>query len=180
MKLNLKSLLLVAVIASTTMGAQCISVNDDSVIVVNIENVTGHYAITPTATVFGNPNECVVKQVSDYIDSDYGIVQSGRLVDIQYQASGTFANGNVSGGTVSVNGVTILTYSGSWTALTTKQSLLTGNTVTKVQAGVDALINAVKNQQPITLCVNGTFSQPAPAGLAVDVTVFAQVDVDPD
>lgn len=180
MRLNSKSLLLIALIAGTTMGAECISVDDDSVIVVNIENITGNYAITPGALVFNNPNNCVTKQVADYLDTDYGLVVGGRLVDITYKANGTFTGGNISGGAVTINGVNILSYTGPWATFTTTQSLLTGTTITKNQAGVDALLLAVQNQQPITICVAGTFSQAAPAGLSVDVNVFAQVDVDPD
>jgi hypothetical protein len=179
MRVDRKFVLLTALLAFTTMGAKCISVNDDGVIVVNIENVTGTYNITQGATLFANPNDCVTKQVSDYLDSDYGVIKGGRLVDIQYQAFGVFA-GNINGGTVSVNGVQILSYSGPWSTFTTRRSLLLDTHLTRHPAGVTALLAAVENQAPIVLCVGGTFSAPAPSGLSVVVEVFAQVDVEPN
>jgi hypothetical protein len=180
MQLNKKSILLIALIAGTTMGAECISVNDDAVIVVNVENVTGHYLIGQGTTSFTTPNNCVTIQPADYINEDYGLVQNGRLVDVKVKANGTFG-GSVTGGAVTVNGVNLVTYSGTWTALTTEQSLLSENSLlTKNQAGVTTLLSAVENKQTITLCAAGQFSQPAAANLSVDVTVFAQVDVKPN
>ncbi len=181
MRFDRKSILLVGIIAGTTIGGTCIpTVNDEGRIVVNVQDVSGHYTIAQNSSNFGNPNNCVTKSVSDYLDSDYGTVVGGRIVDVRYKANGQFA-GNVVNGVVTVNGATLLTYSGPWSALLTEQSLLAGSSIiVKVAAGETALTTAVMNGSPITLCVAGGFSPNTPAGLSVDVAVDAQVDVNPD
>jgi hypothetical protein len=176
MRMYPKQLLLIAALASTTMAASCITEREDAIIAVNIENVTATYAITPGATQFNNPANCITKNTADYIDSDLGIVTGGRLVDITVQSIGTFA-GNVNGGTITVNGVQVVSYTGPWNSFNTPQSLLTSPLLVRNAAGVNTLIAAIVAGQPVTVCTGGTFSQAATTGMSVKVDVFAQADV---
>jgi hypothetical protein len=178
---NRKSIVALALIAVATMGAtQCLpELATDPRVVVNVENISKTFPITPTATIFGNPNDCTTVTATQYLDTDYGTVVGGRVVDVVYQTFGTFGANIVNGG-VTINGVQLLSYSGPWSTFTTRRSLITDNVITKNQAGVNALITAVTNGQAIQICVTGQFSQPAPSGLTVFVEVTAQVDFIPD
>lgn len=180
MRFKTKIPLLLAFLLVGTTGATCITVDDDNVIVVNVDDISGTYNITPGALFFANPNDCVTKTVSDYLDSDYGLVVGGRLVDVHYQAYGTWA-GSIQGGSVSVNDTQMLTYDGPWSSFTTKQSMIDPNTILNVEsAGVLELLRSVQTGGNVMLCVGGNFSQAAPAGLSVKVTVFAQLDIEPE
>jgi hypothetical protein len=178
---NTKSLVILAFIALATMGAsQCVpTLADDPRVVVNVENVSNTYTITTGTTSFTGSNNCKTVTAAEYLDSEYGTVVGGRVVDIIYQTFGTFGANIINGG-VTVNGVQILSYSGPWSTFTTRRSLITDNVITKNQAGVNALITAITNSQAIVICVTGTFSQAAPAGLQVFLDVTAQVDFIPD
>jgi hypothetical protein len=173
------ALLVVAFVAVASLGATCISINDPGVFAINLQNVTGNYAIQPGVLQFGNPpgsNSCATVNAGSYIDQNFDVIKGGRLVDIIVTTHGSFA-GNVSNGQLTVNGTPLLSYGGSWNAFNTPQSSLTSALLTRNQPGVNALINAIVNQQHITLCGSGAFNQATVAGLSVDVEVFAQVDV---
>lgn len=172
-----KSLALVAAIATTSMASQCFSITDPFVVSVNVQNVTGTYNVTP-GTVNFDPS-CRTEDPSSYLDANYDVVSGARLVDVTVQTIGAFA-GSVNGGQVRVNGVTLVSYNGSWNAFNTAQSLLQNNTLlTRNTAGVNTLLSAINAQQPIIICHAGAFSQAAPAGLSIEVKVFAQVDATP-
>lgn len=179
MHANRRSALLVAFIAVASLGATCISINDPGVFAINLQNVTGNYAIQPGVLQFGNPpgsNSCATVNSGSYIDQNFDVIKGGRLVDLIVTTHGSFA-GSVNNGQLTVNGTPLLSYGGSWNAFNTPQSLLSSSLLTRNQLGVNTLINAIVNQQNITLCGSGAFSQAAAAGLSVEVEVFAQVDV---
>jgi hypothetical protein len=180
MRVSRTLLALVPLIAITTMGEQCFTFNDDGVIAVNVDDVSGTYNITTGALQFANPNRCVTKFPSDYLDQDFNSLKGARVVDVTVQTIGTFS-GTVSGGSISINNTQLVSYSGAWSTFNTQQSLLTSTALTRNQAGVNAFIAAVtaNPQQPVIVCVDGTFSSAAPAGLSVKVTVFAQIDIIP-
>jgi hypothetical protein len=175
-KAGRRFLLPLALLVSFTTAAKCITVADDPTIVVNVENLSHTYSVAPGTTSFTNPNDCVVRNVADYLDEEYGDIVGGRLVDVQVQTFGAFS-GSISSGSVSVNGIQMLSYNGPWSNFETKRSLLTGSELQRHSAGVDELIDAVANSQPVTLCVGGSFTEAAPSGLSVKLDVLAQVDV---
>lgn len=177
MHARLKCLALVAGLATTALGAQCFSITDPFVVSVNIQDVTGTYAITP-GTVNFDPS-CRTENPADYLDQNYDLISGGRLVDITVQTIGQF-DATVNNGAVTVNGTPLVTYGGSWNAFNTEQSLLAGGSLLNSNAaGVTELLDAVQDQQPLTICHQGSFSQAAPAGLSVVVKVFAQVNATP-
>lgn len=105
-------------------------------------------------------------------------MSDAHLVDATVQTVGGFA-GSVIGGVITVNGTTLATYSGSWSAFNTPQSILTSTLLVRNAAGVTVLLNAIQNRQTLTICDGGQFSSAAPTGLQVITTIFAQVDVTP-
>ena len=157
-------------------GAKCITIADDATISVNIENIGSTFLVSPGTTEFTNPNNCVTRNSADYVGAGYGQVIAGRLVDIQLQTFGSFA-GSIVSGSVSVNGIQILSYNGPWSNFATKRSLLTGTELQRQSAGVDELLAAVEDNNPVTVCVGGGFSQQAAAGMSVRVDIIAQADV---
>ncbi|HSA55582.1 MAG TPA: hypothetical protein VLE53_07745 [Gemmatimonadaceae bacterium] len=177
MHTRVRSLVLVAAMAAAAMGAQCFSITDPFVVSVNIQDVTGTYAITP-GTVNFDPS-CRTENPADYLDANYDLLSGGRLVDITVQTIGQFG-GTVNNGAVTINDTPLVTYGGSWNAFNTEQSLLSNSSLLNSNAaGVTELLDAVQNQQPITICHQGSFSQAAPAGLSVVVKVFAQMNATP-
>lgn len=174
---KLKSLALVAAMTMTGLGAECFSVTDPFVVSVNLQDVSDTLPITPGATDF-DPG-CRTINPSEYLGQSYDLVSGARLVDVKVQTLGQFG-GNVSGAEVRVNDVELLSFSGSWNAFNTEQSLLSNSSLMSLNpAGVTTLETAVETRLPLTVCHAGAFSQPAPAGLSVVVTVFAQVDATP-
>lgn len=172
-----RSILTVAVVALVSMAAKCFSITDPFVVSVNVDDVTGVYEVDPNTVSF-DPS-CSTRNPDDYIDPDFELQAGGRLVDITVQTIGAF-NGNVVGGTASVNGSTIVSYNGPWSSFNTPQSILVNNTLlTYNQDGVNALLTAVQNRSPITICHGGAFSEATPGGLKIEVKVFAQVDARP-
>ena len=178
MRSTARSMALLVLLFFVTTAEDCITFNDDALISVDIQNVTGTYPITTNTTSFNNQNDCVTKNPNDYIDQDLANIVDARLVDITVQTIGTFA-GNVSGGAVTVNGATLISYSGSWAAFNTPQSLLTSQLMQRNQAGVNALRSAITSGSPIRVCASGAFSQPSVAGMSVRIDVFAQADAEP-
>lgn len=176
MKSLAKSALLAAGLALPTMASQCISITDPLVIAVNVKDIKDTYNITAGAQTFAAP--CITRNASDYLDTSYD-VSGGRLVDIIVQTVGDFPGGTVSGGVVTVNGAALMTYDGSWDAFHTPQSILTSNLLQRNPAGVSVLLSSIQSKGTVTLCEGGAFSEPAPSGLQVLVTVFAQVNATP-
>jgi hypothetical protein len=158
-----------------TTAEECITVNDDAVVSVDIQNVTGTYPVTVGTTTF---NSCDTTDPDDYIDQEIADIVGARLVDIKVSTAGTY-DGNLTNGSLTVNGTEIMGYSGSWSAFATPQSLLTSELLTRNPAGVTALVNAVTAGAPITVCGSGTLSPAAVAGMSVVIEVFAQADVTP-
>jgi hypothetical protein len=174
---KLKSLALVAAMAMTGLGAECFSITDPFVVSVNLQDVSDTLDITPGATDF-DPG-CRTINPADYLGQSYDLVSGARLVDVKVQTIGQFG-GTVSGAEVRVNDVELLSFSGTWNAFNTEQSLLSNSSLLSLNpAGVTTLETAIENRLPLTVCHAGAFSEPTPAGLRVVVTVFAQVDATP-
>jgi hypothetical protein len=172
-----KFMLVILIVALTTMGFDCI--NDDASISVNLQGLTGTYAINPGTNL--NFNSCTnTINSSDYLDSDFGTIGGVRIYDIKVSTIGAYP-GNIANGRVNiiVNGTTttVLSYSGSWAAFNTPQSLISSPLITRNPGGVQALVNAILQRQPIVICGLGTLSQPVTQiGDTVKVEVFGQVD----
>ncbi|MBL0172246.1 MAG: hypothetical protein IPP90_16280 [Gemmatimonadaceae bacterium] len=172
-----KTHLLLATATMIVMGAKCFSITDPLVVTLNVKDIKQTYNITAGAVNFNNPPNCVTKTASDYIDSKYE-VQGARFVDATLQTVGAYT-GNIVSGAVTVNGTTVVTYSGPWTSFNTPQSILTSSLLVRNPAGVSVLLNAIQNKGSITLCDGGQFSSAAPSGLSVLTAIYAQVDVTP-
>ena len=177
MKSGWRRVAVLAAVAMTTMGSTCITVTDPLVITLNVKDIQDTYDITPGTVNFNNPPRCIVRDPNDYLDSNYD-VSGAHLVDATLQTVGAFA-GSVIGGEITVNGVTLATFNGTWSEFNTPQSILTSTLLVRDAAGVTVLLDAIKNGQTLTICEGGQFSSAAPAGLQVLTTIFAQVDVTP-
>jgi hypothetical protein len=164
-------------LAVVTMGASCTEVTEPLELTIDVEDVTSTYAVPAGFTTFGSPGSCKTISASTYADTDYDITNA-RISDITVQTVGTFA-GALTGGTVTVNGSQALTYSGAWNDFNTAQSLLTSSKLTTNPAGINALVEAIKNGNDVTICSTGTLSQPTTAGLQIVVNVKGQIDVTP-
>lgn len=158
-----------------TTGFDCI--NDDALFSVNISDLSGTYNITGgNNAAYGGSVAITADQYLD-IGFDNVVLNNVRIYDILVSTNGSYG-GNVSG-TVEVNGVQILGYSGSWAAFNTPQSLVTSPLITRNVAGITALVNAIRNKQQITLAASGNVSQiPVPNGLSITVQVLGQVDAE--
>jgi hypothetical protein len=167
-------IVLIAMVAALlTLGFSCI--NDNFLISVNLKGISGTYAINPGD---GNFNKCITKNSSDYLDANFSYEDTVRIYDIQVSTIGTYT-GNVNG-TATVNGATILSFNGPFTYFNTPRSLLNDPKITRNPAGISALIIAIRNQQPVTLCgVGAATPGPFPAGDSVKIEVFGQIDATP-
>lgn len=161
-------------VALTTTGSDCI--NDGFLVSVNVEGLSGSYAINPGGTL--TFDESVTVPSSTYLNTDFGSFQGVRIYDVRVHTVGTY--GGTATGTVNVNGVPAISFNGSWAAFNTPQSLLSSNLITRSPAGVSALIGAILQGQNVTLQAIGSVSQgPVPSGLSIVVEIFAQVDAQP-
>jgi hypothetical protein len=173
---------LVALIATSAMAASCFSITDPFVVAVNVQDIKSTYTVTPGTVNFAPA--CITKNPADYIDANFNVAGGGQLVDIIIQTNGTFA-GNILNGQIRVGGSqqalqTLATYSGPWSAFNTPQSLIQNSgTMTLNQTGVNTLLSLIQNTSPIVICHGGAFSQAATANMAIDVTIFAQVNATP-
>lgn len=173
---------LVGVVAVSAMAASCFSITDPFVVAVNVKDIRNTYNVTP-GTVSFDPG-CITKNPADYIGANFNVAGGGQLVDVIVKTNGTFA-GNITSGQVRVGGSpqalqTLVTYSGSWAAFNSPQSILQRNTtMTLNQNGVNTLKSLIQNTSPIVICHGGAFSQAAGAGMSIDVTIFAQVNATP-
>jgi hypothetical protein len=182
MRTNAMKTALVAMIAVSGMGASCFSITDPFVVPVNVKDIKSVYTVTP-GTVNFDPG-CTTKNSADYIDSNFDVSGGGQLVDILIQTNGAYT-GNINGGQVRVGAsqgslVTLATYSGSWSAFNTPQSLLQSSSpITLNTNGVSTLLNLIQNQQSVVICHAGAFSPAAGSGMTINVTIFAQVNATP-
>ena len=173
---------LVALVAMSGLGASCFSITDPFVVAVNVKDIKATYNVTPGTVTF-DPG-CITKNPADYIDANFNVAGGGQLVDVIVKTNGTFA-GNITNGQIRIGGSTqalqtLVTYSGSWAAFNTPQSLLQHNTtMTLNQAGVATLKSLIQNTSPIVICHGGAFSQAAGTGMSIDVSIFAQVNATP-
>ena len=164
-----------------TMGFDC--VNENFLIAVNIEGVTGTYNITSGS----NPsfNGCATFRASDYLDLSFASIRNARIYDIRVSTLGGFPGASVRGDVqvkVGNNSTTILSFSGLWSEYNSPKSLVTATPplISRSPAGLSALVNAINNRQDFELCVvNSNISTPVPSGLAVKLEVFGQVDAEP-
>ena len=182
MRSRLQKMALVAVVAMSGLAAECFEITDPFVVAVNVKDVKNTYNVTPGTVAF-DPG-CITKNPVDYIDGNFNVAGGGQLVDIIVKTNGTFA-GNIINGQVRIGGSTqalqtLATYSGSWAAFNSPQSLLQHSTTMNLNAnGVNTLLSLIQNTSPIVICHSGAFSQAAGTGLSIDVTIFAQVNATP-
>ena len=173
---------LVGVVAVSAMAASCFSITDPFVVAVNVKDIKATYNVTPGTVTF-DPG-CITKNPADYIGSNFNVAGGGQLVDVIVKTNGTFA-GNITNGQIRVGGSpqalqTLVTYSGSWAAFNTPQSLLQHNTtMTLNQTGVSTLKSLIQNTSPIVICHGGALSQAAVSGMSIDLSIFAQVNATP-
>lgn len=167
------------VVALSTMGFECI--NDPIIVSVNMDPLTKCYAINSganpnfsgSATI--DPNDLVNESFRDKISD-------ARVYDITVRATGTFG-GSVSNGVVTINGHTILTYSGTWSDFSTEQSLVRGSShIQKGADGIQELLRVLRQRplQSVVLASSGSLSgggvPPVPSGLGLCVSIYAQID----
>ena len=164
-------------LAVVTMGASCTEVTEPLELTIDVEDVTSTYAVPAGFSTFGSPASCKTISAATYADTDYDITNA-RVSDITVQPVGAFG-GTLTGGSVTVNGTPAVTFTGAWNDFNTAQSLLTSNKLTTNPAGINTLIEAIKNKSDVTICSTGTLSEPTTAGLQVVVNVKGQVDVTP-
>jgi len=163
-----KIVLLSVLIGLTTVGSDCI--NQGFEVAINLDQINGTYVINPGP----NPSYSgsVTVDPTTLYDQNYNLT-GASIYGIDVSTAG--ANlGNCSG-TVRVNGILLLTYNGAWTAFNTPQSILTSPLITRNQAGITELINAVLQGRMITLSSSGTVTTtPVPSGCSVTVSAYVQ------
>ena len=169
-----KRALLVLAVAYAAMGSECI--NDPFVVSVNVEALEAVINIPAgSATTFAGATTI---GAAEYFTTDVGAIQNLRIYDITVQGVGSYS-GTVTG-TSTVNGATLVSYTGPWTAFATPKSLLAPSSgVTLSAAGVTALRTAVLGQQNVTLAGGGTVSAAPVPALQLIIKVYAQVDAEP-
>lgn len=173
-----KLLLVALALALTTQGFECI--NENFLISIDVKGITGTYDVNPGDGLFGPPSDCVTFTADDYLDPDFTDIKDVRIYDIRVSTIGTY--GVVNSATLTVNGTPILTLVGStaWSYFNTPRSILTDPKINKNLAGIAVLVNALKNKAPVQICGQGSVGPvPVPAGLAVKVEVYGQVDANP-
>ena len=182
MRSRLLKTTLVALVAVSGLGAQCMSITDPLVVSVNVKDIKDTYSVTP-GTINFDPG-CKVKNSADYIDGNFNVSGGGRLVDVIVKVNGPYT-GQIVGGQVRIGAApgsvqTLATYAGPWSSFTTPQSLIQNNvTMTLNPAGVNLLLSLVQNQQNVYICHGGSFSPAINSGNSIDVTIYAQVNATP-
>jgi len=174
-----KLLIAASFVALATMGFDCI--NDPLIVSVSLDPFSHCYQINPGPNV--NYGGQTIIDPNTLMDDSYrDKVEDARVYDITVQSTGSFS-GTVSNGIVTINGVPILTYSGSWSDFSTPQSLVRRSShIQKNNAGIQELLRSLRQRPllPDTLGASGTLSgggvPPVPAGLGVCVNIYAQID----
>jgi hypothetical protein len=176
----MKKILLYAglVAALATTGATCI--NEDITIPVNVPPMTASIPLGSGSTT--SFNGTVTLAVGSLIGDEYlGNVSGGQVYDIKISVTGNYAGGKVNASTATVNGKTLCTFAGDWSAFKSAQSLLGGSTlITTNAAGVDELVKIfTQGSASTTFTVGATGSvapSPVPTGLQLIVEVYAQAN----
>ncbi len=165
--------------ALASVGFNCI--NDSFQVAVNLP-IVQEYPINPgPAGAYGG--SAVVK-LKDIIDQSYlDHMKNVRSYDIRVSTIGQYS-GNVSG-SVTIDGNTLLTYSGAWNQFNTPQSVLgTSGLVSSNSVGVQALLtklNQFTTNQNVTVAVTGAGTiagTTVPAGLVLRIEILSQVDAE--
>lgn len=171
-----KLLPLVLLLALSTMGSDCI--NDPIYVVVNIEGISGVYAINRGDNTFGPPADCRFIDASDYLSDDFSNYKSFRVYDIRIRTIGNF-NANVNNGRLLINGVEIMRFSGPWNSFNTPQSMVTSPLIDRSSLNIGFLVNVLANREPVEICGQGALSQPVDRDdLAIEIIVYAQADAE--
>jgi len=176
----MKKLLLCAglIAALATTGATCI--NENIVVPVNVEPLTASLNLNSgTTTSF---NGTMVFSVGSIIDESYlGNIEGAQVYDIRIYVTGNYTSGKVNASTATVNGKTLCTFSGDWSAFKTPQSLLGGSTLIATNAaGIDELVKVFSggtSSTTFTVGASGSVSpSPVPTGLQLHLEVYAQAN----
>lgn len=165
--------------ALASVGFNCI--NDSFQVAVNLPLVQ-EYPVIPGPA--GPYSGSAVVKLKDIIDQSYlDKMKNVRAYDIRVSTTGQYG-GNVSGA-VTIDGTTILTFSGAWNQFNTPQSVLGTSTLVSSQPlGVQALLNklnAFKTDQNVTVTLAGNGSitgTTVPSGLVLRIEILSQVDAE--
>lgn len=171
--MKVKLILLLLIVAMTTMGFEC--VNEDAVFSINVQGISGTYVVAQGSQTLAPTSWSFTP--SQYLGGDYGDISNVRIYDIRVTTAGAFS-GNVSG-TITLNNITVLTIANKpWASFSAPgQSLITSTLFsTPNAAAIQAVVQAIKSSQPVVLGMSGALSSAAPAGLSVTVEVLGQVD----
>jgi len=168
--------IIILMLALSTLGSDCI--NENFLVVVNIEGISGTYSVNRGDNSFGPPTDCSTIDPSEYLSDDFSNYRNVRVTDIRVRTIGSFG-ANLQNGRLLVNGTEIMRYSGPWNSFNTPQSLLTSPLIDRTNLNIAYLASVLESQQPVTICGQGTLSQNVDQdGLAVEIIVFAQVDAE--
>ena len=168
MKKRFLALLVVA--ALPLMAFNCIT--DSFTIALNLKPFNGTYPINAG----NNPNYSGFFTINPDSLYDFGSfsLDGASVYDVTIQTKGTTNLGTCSG-TVSINGIQLLSYNGPWTAFNTPQSLITSQYIRRNQPGIDALVNAVSKGLLCTFAVQGSVTTPPiPAGCSLVCSAYVQ------
>jgi hypothetical protein len=176
----MKKILLYAglVAALATTGATCI--NEDITVPVNMPPMTASIPLGSGSTTSFNGTATL--SVGSLIDEAYlGNVSGGQVYDIKIYVTGDYPGGKVNSSTATVNGKTLCTFAGDWSAFKSAQSLLGGSTlITTNAAGVNELVKIfTQGSASTTFSVGATGSvtpSPVPTSLQLIVEVYAQAN----
>ncbi len=175
MRMKILVLAALTLAAFATLGFSCI--NEGFLISINLQGISGVYDIQSGDGKF---NECTDPIVPNTYLGSYAdaTVKEARVYDIWISTIGNYT-GNVNG-SATVNGVTILSFSGPFQYFKTPRSILVDPNIVRSSAGILTLVNAVKTGQSITVCGIGDVTpSPFPSGQQVRIDVLGQVDVEP-
>jgi len=166
MKLKLLALLVIAILP--LMAFDCITDPSSITISLNLAPFNASYGLNSgSSKTYGGS---VAIDPTSLYDQSYTLT-GASVYDITVATKGPDDLGN-GGGSVSVNGVLLFTYAGSWNQFKTPQSLLTSTLITRNPAGVATLIAAVTGKRMVTFTVNGTITN-TPSASNVDFLVVA-------
>jgi hypothetical protein len=178
----MKNVLLCAglVLLLATTGSTCI--NDEIVVPVNVGPILASFPINsgPQTTFSG----LITMRLDSLIDASYlGSIKGAQVYDIKVYVTGIYPSGTINTTTVAVNLKPLMTFSGSWAAFKTPQSLLGGSTlITTNAAGLNELISILTNGTPstaFTLAAAGSVTPgPVPEGLKVNIELYMQINTD--
>ncbi len=176
------TVVLVALTAALlTVGFSCI--NDPFIVSVNLPISATFDVNHGNAGSNATYSDSKVVALKDEIDQSYlNKIKNVRSYDLRISTIGDFG-GNVSG-VVTINGTTILTFSGAWNDFHTSQSVLGSSLLVHPnQPGVLVLLGALNafesnSEVTVTLGSTGTISTPFPAGLQMKVELLSQVDAE--